>query len=402
MEKSYKTEILIKLIFVIAILIIFQGKLLSKQKPFLVKNVIPSHYEKDHKFIPLKKIHIIPTNFSKDYFFARPVELVVNDNGVIFIYDDLLNKILRFNSNFKFKLAFGKVGQGPGDFSPSRRYKSLGVYKDKIIVSDFNQRKLIIFKENGKFVREVRFPSHISFAFPFITFRTISLEDVKFLDPNDKRVKYLRKRSFHITDQVNYIVSAFTKKGINYIGKCNNNFNNVKHYFHESAYYPFIVHMPEPNPRYSTIPDFSNTSVQLIPETQTVIIYIANSSTLTIFHPNNSEDTFDVIPSAQLKSFKKSVLKLKQKLKSNNFYRAIFQRFFIDQDNWEYLYFTGQSGYGDDKKYLLYKFDLEGNLINVFYHYEKYRVDFMAKKNGYFYSIDHFNDDIKIFKENKN
>lgn len=396
-----KSTILIFL-FIVFTLVTSQEIFSSKKGPFLIKKIIPSHYEKDQKFLPLKKIHAIPTNFSKDYFFARPTELVVNENGNIYIYDDLLNKILKFKPNFKFNMAFGKVGKGPGDFSPPRRYKSLGVHKDKIIVSDFDQKKLIIFKENGKFIQEVKFPSHIRYAFPIITFRTISLEDVKFLDPKDKRVKYLRKKQFHVTDQVNYIVTAFTKNSINYIGKCNSNFHNVKHYFFESAYFPFIVHKPDLNRGSYTVPDFANTSVQLIPETQTTLIYVANSSTLTVFNPNNTEDTFDVIPNAELKSFKKSVLKLKEKLKSNNFYKAFFQRFFIDQDNWEFLYFTGRSGYGDDKKYLLYKYDLEGNLINIFYHYEKHRANFMAKKNGYFYSIDHLNDEIKIFKEKKN
>ena len=400
MRKIVFKKISLLILFAIIFVSYSNGKIYaSVRKPYLIKRGIPTHYAKDYKFLLLKLVHTIPMEFSKKYFFARPMELVVNDNGNIFVYDDLLNKILKFKSDFKFDSAFGQNGQGPGDFSPSRKPKFLGVFKNKLIVSDFIQKKITIFKENGTFIREIRFPSNISYAIPVITFRTISLKDVIYANPAERETKYIYKKKYHITDQVNYIVSGVSKDGINYIGKCNKHFNTVKTFISESAYYQFIVHLPGIHPKLLTIPDSSNTTIRVIPEDQTVIIYIANSSTVYVFYPDATSDVFRIIPDIQLKFYRESVQRLKKKLKSDTFFKPFFNGFFLDQDNWKFIYFTGSSKYGNDKEYLLYKFDLEGNLINIFYHYFKSKVDFMAKKNGYFFSIDRVNNNIRIFKE---
>jgi hypothetical protein len=388
------------ILFAIIFVSYFNGKIYaSVRKPYLIKRGIPTHYEKDYKFLLLKLVHTIPMEFSKKYFFARPMELVVNENGNIFVYDDLLNKILKFKSDFKFNSAFGQTGQGPGDFSPSRKPKFLGVFKNKLIVSDFIQKKITIFKENGTFIKEIRFPTNITYALPIITFRTISLKDIVYLNPTKREIKYLDKKKYHVTDQENYIISGVSKKGVNYIGKCNKSFDIVRTFFSENAYYPVIEHLSGNHPKSLTTPDSLNTTVHIIPRDQTVVIYIANSSSVFVFYPDSTSDMFRVIPNMQLKFHKKYVQRLKKKLKSDDFFIPFFYGFFLDQDNWKFIYFTGSSKYGNDKKHLLYKFDLEGNLINIFYHYFKNKVDFMAKKNGYFFSIDRVNNNIRIFKE---
>ncbi len=378
------------------VLLSYQQLYSSNKKPFLLKKTMPSDIEKKHKFISLVKHHTIPADFSKKFFFARPMELVVNENGNLYVYDDLLNKIIKFKSDYNFDKMFGKTGQGPGDFSSIRKYKSLGVFKNKIIVFDDKQNKLIFFSENGKFQKEIRFPPHINMVFPLITFRAINLQAMLIHSPDLRNNPKFDPNQVKITDDINYIVSG-NMKGKAYVGKCNKDYNIIQYFLSKYDYYPFLVHLPDVSP--PLFPDSLNTYVKVIPKSQIAIIYVANSSMLHIFSPNNSEKSFFIIPENQLKSYKNAIVKKKKKLKDNNFYLPFFPGFFLDQDNWKYIYFTGRSYYGNDKKYLLYKYDLQGNLVSILYHFGKHRVDFMAKKNGCFYSIDRWSDEIKIFKE---
>ncbi len=371
----------------------FNGKIYSSvKKPSLIKKGIPTHYEKKHNLSFLKLVHTIPVEFSKKYFFARPMELVVNKNGDIFIYDDLLNKIFKFKPDFTFDLAFGQVGQGPGDISPVRQFKSIGVYENRIILSDDMQKKIIIFNKDGKFIKEVRFPSKAHYIFPIIIPETNKIETPSNINPTK-------------IGKLNYIVSATSKSGKSFLYKWNTNFNVIQRLLSENDYCRFIDHIPDTsNITYYMIPDFFNTCVKIIPKTQTLIVYEYNSSTVHIFTPGSPDFSFTVVPEFRLKSFKKNNRNLRKKLKDDNFFVTIFDdKFFVDQDRPKFIYFSQNADFDNGKKrlLLLYKFNLKGKLVKIFRINKEKDTYFMAKKNGYYFAIDHINNEINIFMEDK-
>jgi len=85
------------------------------------------------------------------YSFNAPSDVVVADNGDIFIADghanDTNNRIVKFSSAGKFIKAWGKTGYGPGEF---RTLHALAIDKrGRLFVADRSNNRIQIFDQDG-------------------------------------------------------------------------------------------------------------------------------------------------------------------------------------------------------------------------------------------------------------
>lgn len=362
-------KITIRKKFLIAAALLLCGLALwGDKKPVLIKDKTPTHIEKN--LVPLKLVHIIKSEFDKEHFLARPMELAVDSKGNLYVYDDLLNQVLIFDARFKFIKAIGQTGEGPGDFSPSRTRKSIGIWEDNLLVWDYMRRRIIIFNPEGRCVSETRFPEYLREVYPII------LGD-------------FHHRKFITT-------STRTKS----LGIYDKDYRHSSDLLCEDDYQKFFLHIPrmEDTSIIDNYPISSNTWVRTLSGNR-IVVYQSNSSTVYIFQDAKLKKRFDVRPALRIVNHEKFLQKLKKRFKDDNYCVAFFHGFFVDQDNEKYIYFYGYDSSGKDEKAILYRFDLGGKLVCVLYYITEDAVEFMVKRGGLFYAVDQSKEQINIYKE---
>jgi hypothetical protein len=85
----------------------------------------------------------------EDHFFETPSTITCDPEGNIYVVDSGAKNIKKFSPKGKFLKAFGREGQGPGEFG--------GVYysafaRDRLVVWDSGNRRLCAFTPDGEFV----------------------------------------------------------------------------------------------------------------------------------------------------------------------------------------------------------------------------------------------------------
>ena len=102
------------------------------------------------------------------YSFNAPSDVVVADNGDIFIADghgdDTNNRVVKYSSDGKFIKAWGQTGYGPGEF---RTLHAIAIdSRGRVFVGDRSNNRIQIFDQEGTFLAQwTQFgrPSGISF-----------------------------------------------------------------------------------------------------------------------------------------------------------------------------------------------------------------------------------------------
>jgi len=85
--------------------------------------------------------------------FNKPADIAFGDNGDFFIADGYGNsRVVKFDKNGKFLLAWGKKGKGEGEFNIPHavRIDSKGL----LYVGDRENDRVQVFDQNGKFIRQ--------------------------------------------------------------------------------------------------------------------------------------------------------------------------------------------------------------------------------------------------------
>jgi hypothetical protein len=95
-----------------------------------------------------EELRIIDTGAA--FYFKQPSKLQVDDDGCIYIADDL--QFLKFSPEGKFLNNLFKQGQGPGEIQRSFSY---GLEPDKICVHDSMSRKIILMDKTGNLLKEI-------------------------------------------------------------------------------------------------------------------------------------------------------------------------------------------------------------------------------------------------------
>jgi hypothetical protein len=337
----------------------------------LIKDKTPTHIEKN--LVPLKLVHIIKSEFDKEHFLARPRELAIDSKSNLYVYDDLLNQVLIFDAKYKFIKAIGQTGEGPGDFSPARQQKNIGIWDDNLLVWDHLRRRIIIFNPEGRCVAETKFPEYFRDVYPLI------LGD------------------FHHRKFI--AISTKTKS----LGIYDKDYQHSGDLLKHEDYQVFFLHIPRlVDKRVNMVtgnePGISNTWARTLSGNR-IVVYQSNSSTVYLFQDAKLKKRFDVRPAMIIKKIERFIQKLKNRYKDDNFGVSFFQGFFVDQDSEKYLYFYGYDSSGKDEKAILYRFDLTGKLVCVLYYLTENAIEFLAKRNGLFYAVDRSNEQINIYKE---
>ncbi len=112
------------------------------------------------KFSPTGKVLMVLGNpgiaGSGKYEFNAPSDVVIGDNGDIFVADghhyDTNNRIMKYSSDGTFIKSWGKTGYGPGEF---RQLHGLAIdSRGRLFVADRFNNRLQIFDQDGNFIAQ--------------------------------------------------------------------------------------------------------------------------------------------------------------------------------------------------------------------------------------------------------
>jgi len=90
----------------------------------------------------------------ENYMFGEEISFSADEEGNFYVTDSDTHRILKYDSEGKFLLSFGREGQGPGEF------QSLSVTRfdkdNNLYITDPGNRRISFFDKNGKFLRQIR------------------------------------------------------------------------------------------------------------------------------------------------------------------------------------------------------------------------------------------------------
>jgi len=124
---------------------------------------IPDGDQRGHrviKFSPtgevLMQLGKTATAGTGEYEFNSPADVVVADNGDIFIADghtiDGNNRVMKYSSDGKFLKSWGKEGYGPGEF---KSLHGLAIdARGRLFIADRGNNRLQIFDQEGNFIAQ--------------------------------------------------------------------------------------------------------------------------------------------------------------------------------------------------------------------------------------------------------
>lgn len=154
-----------KLIYVVLIAFLFFGccsnqenveKKIEDGVEVILNHFEPFKIEGEPTTFSLSEVFIIDTEKDKiaEAGLTDPKTFDVDSKGNIYILNEgqTENFIFKFDEQGNFKTSFGRRGQGPGEIQVPSGF-AIG-YQDEIIVTDYGNKKLIIFDGTGNLIRE--------------------------------------------------------------------------------------------------------------------------------------------------------------------------------------------------------------------------------------------------------
>ncbi len=96
---------------------------------------------------------------SADGFFHGPKGVSFDSNGYIYIVDGGNYRVQKFDSNGRFNLSFGKIGEYEGEF---KNPVDVACLKDMIYVSDTALRKIAVFDHYGNYIKDIMMDEMVS------------------------------------------------------------------------------------------------------------------------------------------------------------------------------------------------------------------------------------------------
>jgi len=170
--------------------------------------------------------------------FNKPSDVSVSKNGLIYVLDEINNKIKVFDSRGKFLFSFGKEGSGRGEFrSP------LGIDIDdegRLYIADSGNQRVQILEAKGGFISEIKVPDYKNHP----------------ADPTDVAVDD-RNNKCYIVDNDNHRVLAYNLSKLKLIGTYGSH-GDGKDRFR----YPFFIALGKEQNLY--VVDVINTRVQVL------------------------------------------------------------------------------------------------------------------------------------------
>lgn len=325
----------------------------------------PTHVEKESDYVNLVKTVEIPGEIDDKHFMVWPLAIAAAGDGTFFCYDNKIRKIYKFASNGTLIKIFGTHGQGPGEFSKGRG-TALEIYLGKggiLNISDIANRRLMKFNTDGKHIKDYRIPANIMIYqgfFPVIT-------------PGENIL---------IRGGIGCTLNAYS------IGDMKKQYSILNR---EKAARQIVTKASPRSAKDRAAVGWMEVFYDVIKDTLH-IVYLNRSSTVYIYEKEKLIKQFDLWPQGALDNFRK---KTEYKKNSNMRVSSLFVSLLVDKDNENYFYLD--MGITEGKGRMLYKFDLDGNLVKILRVPTSMR--FHCKRNNTFYAT--HKDTIILLKEEK-
>lgn len=342
----------------------------SGREIICIKDPQPTHIEKKELLVELDMAFEIPPDIDGEHFMVRPWFITADNQRNFWTMDIRLKKLFGFKANGEFLNSFGAQGVGPGEFGPHSINEINISYDGLLNVSDNVLRRLTRFTMDGKFVSDFKIPANNL----NITFKPVVSRE------GDIFVRMGR-------------LSTLDVYNINQPG------NSPKYRllgpdeFHRSL----VVKLRDIDYNHWTDCHSYNVDYDLLPDGR-LVVFLTNTATLYIYKGAKLEKKFDLWPKWVLDQYKEfTPRKLKEMPDNGIFAYGLFMNFFIDQDDYKHIYLPRglKEPHNSEKAYsYIYKFDLEGNLVNIYFSKESGM--FRMKKNNRFYALRR--DSVQVFK----
>lgn len=331
----------------------------------------PTHVEKDYK--GLVETGIIPYKVNDEITLSLALLLSGDGAGNIFILDRA-ERIIKLDKDHKFIKTFGKAGEGPGEFKATPGYNEAWASpKGNIYAADVEGRKMITFDNDGNHTGDLVFPASGEFSIGGGFIPAVTSDGYFYV----RNLRGCTLDVYNINDKPLRLHTRLLGKEDCEQCLFERNFGDIE---------------KDLWPRFNS----KKTFYDLIAGDK-LLVYLAHASTAYIFDKHNLVKKFDLRPKDALELYKKKIETIAKYGRGgipNE--EPMFVNFFMDKDNENIFYLECRADKSvHSPKRMLYKFNVDGELLGVLYVTD--RVRFRAKLNNRFYAIS--KDGIRIYKE---
>ncbi len=335
-----------------------------------------THVETEALFRRLEVAKTIPPELDKENFMVRPSSFTFDQGGNIHTVDRLLKKVFTFDKNGRFIRSWGRLGMGPGEFGAKASMNYIYASADKhLYVSEYSGCRVSRFAPDGSYTYDFK----VHNATPMNTYVTPVVAPW-----GEIAVRNRETGAFDI-----YKINGMKlEKSYSLLGM--------------KEFATSIILGPEKQEVFVWLaPNEYNGYIDVLPG-ERWIIFLPYSSTVYIFKRDTLQAALPIRPKLALKIFKKKIARFDASTKHGKGksprWIFMFLGFFVDKDDQEHFYLESRGESEPSKRRrLLYKFDLKGNLKQV-YFVENICL-FRGKSNGNFYSLGGERDSINFLKE---
>ncbi len=324
------------------------------------------------KIITFKKIGEITEGFTEgeENYFWHIDDLCCDDENDLYVADAGWNKIFKFNAKGKFVLSFGRKGQGPGEFNSAPLSSPLRITfgnDGNIYITDPGNNRLSIYNKNGEFQKSFSLPQRC----------------------RDKAQTNKDGDIYLISNSGENVINCYDKNF-----KLKHSFLNVDKHFK----YPILKPRP-PHPSPVTTKDrprpISNYQFRKVMMKNNHLIALSNLS-LTVFHfdeENELVNEFMIKNEIFFKNFK-------ERLESANTRGGFvnpFNMFLDSNENLCLMYYNSST----PNKWEVYRYNIDGTLIDLIRLPERVNSDVCADGLSNFYFIAPEDNEIGIYRIEK-
>lgn len=309
----------------------------------------------EEQYVPLKKVKTIGADLGNDEFMFKPFSMTVDKANNLYVYDILQAKVLKFDHQTRFVTAFGRVGQGPGEFSGTGKIFPVFIKMGRdgnLYANDLRARKIIGFDKNGKNIVEHRYGQR-GLRSPIV-----DRQGNIYIFSGEKNRIYARNQRGHVLANL-----------------------NIEEGMSDYLFFkPGAVYTAFENPLDHMLVDLTADS--------TLLIYFQTSSTMMQIKKGDLKSKMKIWPRDALQIYRALLSDLLKR--SKNMYRGLFGKLLVDEGDANLFYLQ----FGENKERginALYELSLKGHLRQVFCADIKESSSFTrfeAVKSGLFYAIE--------------
>lgn len=325
----------------------------------VIKNPTPNMVEKE--YVELVKIKEYSAELLDEEFIFKPFSIVGDSKGNLLVFDELQAKIFLLDDQLKVIKSFGSVGEGPGEFSGTRRPVFLSIGLDgNIYANDLFPKKVISLTTDLEFINQYRYKWERMVVAPLAV---DARGNAHFLE--------IKGNTVECWNQDDKLLFNFTVSDEDF----------------STLFYKISERFSPGEDRH----------IALTPRSF-LLIFFRHSSTLFLLKDNKVVNKKHLWPRDALLGYKPKLKKVIEYNKHNmHAFTTLFGWFLIDNDEPDKFYVS--NGSNETKSIQnLYQFTINGELKKVLYVKEQRPfVMFVFKKDGKYYGI--ASEKILIYKE---